>query len=175
MMNSQAPSSIDTLRVREWLIVVITCGLFLGLTALTAWRGGYPTSFASTVELLEVIVSGAVAKPNTYKVPKDQAVAHLLALAQPLPDADLAKAPKLLGNAEVGWRLCVPSYTSIEVNLNGALVSPGIYQLPTGTRLNELPQHVILLPQADLAWIKRHRRQLKAGDEITIPYLSQKL
>lgn len=158
-----------TLRVREWLAVAVTCGLLVGMSLLTVWRGSAATAPLPPPEKIEVIVKGAVAAPGVYRVTKEGGVAALLALAGPLSDADLKRAPKLQKNSDgVVWRLFVPSRDYVEVEISGAVKVEGIYRLPKGVKQCDLSRYVEMSPTADPKWLKR-RRLLVSGEALVVP------
>lgn len=153
--------------------MAVACGGLLGLTILTICRGGYPPLPSKQIEHITVHVSGAVASPGTYEVTKEGGISALLALAEPLPEADLQRPMRLQSEKSGAKFLRIPSYNCVEVEFTGALEAPGSYKLPLGTRICDIAKHVVLLPGVDAKWLKR-RGKLRDGEKVEIPYAKAK-
>lgn len=161
----------EGVRVREWLAVALACGGLLGLAARTAWLGGIDPLIPGHPHEIVVAVSGAVALPGLYTVPKEYALPTLLSLSQPLPDADLSKDLKLSHptSADVDcWALHIPSQSFVTVVLAGAVAKPGFYRFPKGSRISDIAAIVPLAPHAASSWLKR-RRLIRDGETIIVP------
>lgn len=83
------------LPVHEWLAIVMIIGLLLSLTLITLYSNN--TSQVDTVgaphyvidQEIEVIVQGAVENPGSYQVKRGALIHDVIALAKPLPEANL--------------------------------------------------------------------------------------
>lgn len=159
----------------EWCIIILFCGILflLGCVALFK-KPSHPPLAMSSQELiqhkkqLQVTINGEVSNPGSYELDINTTLKDLLALAHPLPSADLSTVNnrrKLYDGQAVHVHPKVP----IQITIYGAVRHPGPFQTMSGTRVNELINQIAFLPEADIQSIRTKRRFLKDGDVLVIP------
>lgn len=115
---------------------------------------------------IEVTVEGAVEHPGPYSLQKNAPLRELLDQAKPLPLADL-KRMNLDSKLRQGQVVHVKSKEMITIYLEGAVLVPGAHQFPKGTKLSDLKDQALFLPQADLHVLNK-KRKLKPNEVLTI-------
>lgn len=181
--DSISDSSADTspakqLHVHEWLAVLAIFGFLLFLTLVVIWQGrsnhqpvetGAEKLHFLKPQIINLYIDGAVAKPGSYQVKVGTLVKDVIAMAEPLPEADLRKI-RPTTKARNGQSYQIPAHPTITVYLTGAVQSEGPLTVPKGTRLSELTQYALLKANADLEKINR-KRYLKDNESINIAEL----
>ncbi len=162
---------MSKLPFHEWLIICLFIIILLMLGFITlVWKNDKMPQVAATHELsaqiIQVSVKGKVNKPGTYDFKKGALLKDLLELAQPLPEADLSRM-KLDAKLRDGQQVAVPAQNWITVFVEGAGVQPQQLRVKLGTLLNELPELVTFLPEADTGKLQRKRR-LKDQEVINV-------
>ncbi|MCB1111385.1 MAG: SLBB domain-containing protein [Chlamydiales bacterium] len=117
--------------------------------------------------LIEVRVGGAVEHPGLFKMQTGAKYEDLLALAGTTDHADLRKIKK---NRKLkhGRSYQVKARPQTTIYLEGAVKTPGPYQVYADLKLNELVDKNWYSDDADLTVIQKKRR-VKAGEVIRIP------
>lgn len=168
---SEAPPT-PSLALHEWMAVVVIIGFFVSLTVISLANTESIAQPQGELHYLkaqayEVFVQGAVEAPGSYRVDAGSKVKDIVALAKPLPDADLRRF-RGESKAREGQVINIPIREKIEVHVAGAVVHEGKISVPRGTRLEEIGQFVELTANADIAKIQR-KRFLKADEKILVP------
>lgn len=143
--------------------------IMLAFITLFKTHNHYPVA-TMTHELsrqtIHVTIKGAVSKAGEYELKKGLLVKDLLALAGPLPDADLSKL-KLEARLRDHQLVKIPQEQWITVHLKGAVVNPGTLKVKLGTALKDLPTLTELLPEANKEKLYKKRR-LKDGEVVEV-------
>jgi hypothetical protein len=161
------------LAVHEWLAVIVIIGCFATLTCLSLiFDKSIPDNTSSIPHYLkpqyiEVLVQGAVELPGSYKMSSSAKLKELIALANPIPEADLRHL-KLEGKLRNGQVVKIQTRQHIDVYVSGAVENPGKLRVPQGTKLNELGNYAQLSTHADTNKINR-KRILKSEEVIVVP------
>lgn len=168
------PPPAPQLHVHEWLAVVAIVGFLLLLTLIVICRGGNTHIFVENEgrhylkpQTIDLYVDGAVAKPGSYQVKAGTLTKDVIAMAEPLPEADLRKI-RPASKARNGQSYIIPKRATITISISGAVQTEGPLTIPKGTRLNELTQFTQLKTTADLDKINR-KRYLKDNESLYIP------
>lgn len=177
--NSQSPQmSITTpqLYVHEWLAVVAIVGFLLLLTLIVIFRGGNSHLLIEKSDeklhylkpqTVNFYVDGAVAKPGSYQVKVGTLIKDVIAMAEPLPEADLRKI-RPTSKVRNGQSCTVSAQPTITIHISGAVEEEGPLTIPKRTRLCDITQHARLKSTADLEKINR-KRYLKDNENVCIP------
>lgn len=169
-------NSTPQLHVHEWLAVVIIAGFLFLLTLVVIIRrdGSHLFVEQSDTRLhhlkpqtVNLYIDGAVARPGSYEVKAGTLVKDVIALADPLPEADLRKI-RPASKARNGQSFTVASRPTITVHITGAVQVEGAHTIPKGTRLFEIANYVVLKAGADKDKINR-KRYLKDNEKIFVP------
>jgi hypothetical protein len=162
-----------TLKIHEWLAVMLIIGLLAFLTAISWVNQKYPSTietgaphFIASQEL-DITVQGAVEHPGRHIVKKGTTVREALALVGVLPEADLRRL-KLDAKVRRNQVIKVPKMAMITVMLEGAVAQPGPVLVPRGSQLMDLIDKVALQETADVDKLRKKRR-LKDGEIIVVP------
>lgn len=157
------------LKVHEWFAIstMVTIVIALALISSLYERQNKKTSFNIRKDSLEILIKGAVTHPGVYHLPSPLPMKALLALAEPLPDANLRRynMEKIVTKGRV---LNIPERRFIHVHIEGAVKQPLDLKVPKGTRLEELIDKVELSENADKKALQR-KRKLKPNETIVIP------
>lgn len=167
--NREKPS----LFIHEWLAIAVIIGLMVMLTAISR-----PVSIplVSTTDNrhhllpshLEIIIDGAVENPGKYQLIKGSLLQDLLDQAKVLPTAEL-KRLNLKAKLRKGQVIHIPTQEMVTVYLEGAVIKPGPYYFPKGTRLMDLKEKDLFSSEADLKFLTKKRR-LKHNEVLSIPF-----
>ena len=159
-----------TLPLHEWCIITLFCAILIALAGWAFWGQQTHQSMAPvslelkpSVTVIQVSVVGAVANQGIYHLPLKASLKELMDQAQPLANADLSEL-KWRRKLQNGQTIVVPEKKPITIYLEGAVKQPGPYQTLSGTRLQELADHLEVLPEADLKAIRKRRGLLREGD-----------
>ena len=125
------------IKTREWLIVILYATVVGTITLITQFL--VPLSEPDEGALhqlapntLDASVSGAVARPEIYSLPKGAKVADLLAAAEVLPEADLSKI-RLASRLTQGRHIHVPLQEKVSVRIEGEVEAPVTMTVAKGT------------------------------------------
>jgi len=132
------------------------------LAIVTLFRAQDPPPIASFThdlnnQTVHVTVKGAVRQEGSYELKKGALMEDVLALAEPLPEAELSKL-KLESRLRNNQVVKVPKESRIKVHIEGAVVKPGILQIKQGTLVKDLLELLTFLPEADIEKLNRKRR-----------------
>lgn len=165
--------NITSLKVHEWLAIVVIIGIIAGLACLTsfydkdeeihadsAWAAQNHTGF-------EVHVKGAVDYPGTYHLPYNIKMRDLLALAGVSSNADLRRF-NLDAALKKGRIINVPARAMIHVHLKGAVKADKMVVIPKGSKLEDLINLAEFSEDADYNALRKKRR-LKEGEVVLVP------
>ena len=155
----------------EWLALMAIITFMMTLTGISLYfsqnissvKTGQP-HYLSPQEI-EVKVEGAVQNPGIIKLKPSSTRLEAIELAKPLPTADLRKT-KTAGKVRNGQTIKVVEKEMITITVTGVLETT--VQVPKGTRLQELANHITLPPDADAAKLRK-KRLLKDGEEVIVP------
>lgn len=177
--NTESPQKIKQapqLYVHEWLAVALIAGFLLLLTLIVICRRGDTHLFEEKEnsklhylkpQTIDLYIDGAVAKPGSYQVKIGTLTRDVIAMAEPLPEADLRKI-RPTSKARNGQSYTVATRPTITILISGSVKSEGSLTIPKGTRLCELTRYVQFKANADLEKINR-KRYLKDNESIFIP------
>lgn len=169
-------NSTPQLYVHEWLAVVAIVGFLLLLTLIVIFRGSGSHILDEKKDArlhylkpqtVNVYIDGAVAKPGSYAVKAGTLIKDVVAMAEPLPEADLRKIRPAV-KARNGQSCTVATRPAITIYISGAVQAEGLHTIPKGTRLCEISNHIALKPTADLDKMNR-KRYLKDNEKIFVP------
>jgi hypothetical protein len=166
----------NKLPLHEWLVVGLIVLLMAGLI-LNTYRGDHAAlprtaiPHQLTTQEIRVTIEGAVVKPGTYTLPKGTVLNDLIALAEPRPDANL-KGMKSKNRLKAGQFIHIPAQ-SLTIFVEGAVETPGVIEVPKGIYLQDLPNFIQLLPEADLKSLQK-KRKLKDHEHIVVPSLKDR-
>lgn len=156
----------------EWVVVVLLIVIFIISSIIIYIRDQDSLSTTKNTnhhmqDELQITIQGQVLKPATYKLKRGASMAELLALAEPLPEADLSriKNSRKLKPDEI---ITIPAKAMITVFVEGYVERVGFIEVPKGTRINELSKYVKFLPVADEKKINK-KRLLKDQEVIIVP------
>jgi len=156
----------ETLRVHEWLAISVFVGLLGMLTAINLIQSD-STPVIKTESPHYVIpptitlhVEGAVENPGPIQVKRKSTVKEALEQVKLLPDADLSKI-KMSSKVRKGQVIKIPSKTMLTVIIEDA----GSFQVPRGTRVNELPK-ILNLPDGIDRSKFRSKRRVKDNEKL---------
>ena len=115
--------------------------------------------------IVDVTIEGCVAKPGVYSVHIGTPLSEVLRKANPKPLADLKEiAPGARVTAPLSLR--IEQITELTICLEGAVVAPGPFKVPPGTRICDLKKYKSI--DADPTFFRK-RRRLKEGEVVVIP------
>ena len=170
-MNDDPPK----LPVHEWLAIAILAGALMMLTGMAflstdapiANKLGPPHHVVS--QEIDVFIEGEVEYPGRHRLKRGSLIKDLLALAEPLSDADLSHIhyDKPLRKGQV---VKVPS-AFITIYLEGAVAVSGPHKFPKGTRLQDLISSIQFSEKADISKLRR-KRLLKHLEKIVVPSIT---
>lgn len=167
----------NRLSLQEWAIVSLFSLVLLALSAFALLRPswGSHTSLppAPTSHHIQVTINGAVANPGPHTLPLRATMKQLLAIAEPLPVADLSDL-NFRRKLRDGQTIYVPERYPIVIGLTGAIRDSGERQILSGTRLSELVDQLELLPEADIKSLKKKKGYVRRGDTVHIPSKGEK-
>ncbi|MCB1213700.1 MAG: SLBB domain-containing protein [Chlamydiia bacterium] len=161
------------LTIPERAAVVILLALCASFFFIPLVTGSKPLPTIENRSTIDVTIDGAVISPGRYTLPRKSTLDELYALSGLLESArPRGDSKRKLIDGE--W-IVVPKARSLSVVLYGALDNPGTFSVDEGTRIDELISllSLKLLPNADLRPLKKNRR-VKEGEEIHIPFASEK-
>lgn len=161
----------------EWLIITLFIIVLLLLGIITLfWNNQKLPQISKIHELdiqtIQVCVRGAVKKPGTYELKKGSLLGGLLELAELTSEAELSKM-QMNAKLRDGQKVTVPTQKWITVFVEGSGVQSAQLKLKSGTLLNELPDLITFLPEADVGKLQRKRR-LKDNEIIRIELKKEK-
>lgn len=162
-------SKDNFLKVHEWLAVSLTIGAVVLVCAISFFNdvgGGGSERVAE--QGLEIHVVGAVRKPGSYHMAKGAKMAELLALAEPLAEADLRRMNSA-APLRTGQVVHVAGRPQITVYLDGAVKEPGALSVSRGTRLSDLSERDLFHRDADPKALQR-KRPLQDQEVVYIPF-----
>lgn len=164
----------NRLPFHEWLIVTLIVCCFLVMTIVTYTKEDlFPSSIKTTHSIIsnEITVSicGVIQNPGEYTLKKGATIKELLALAIPLPEANL-KGHKTNRKLRQGQKIEILPKPMITVFITGAIENPGPFQVREGTLSKDLEPLLILKPEANLKSFQK-KKPLKDQDTI---HISQK-
>lgn len=174
--SSQPPETpVPKLHVHEWLAVVAAIGFLILLALVALFRNDSEAHLTKNEgklhflksQTVDLYIAGAVAKPGSYRVKTGSFVKDAIAMAEPLPEADLRKI-RPASKVRNGQSYVIPLRPMITLSLTGAVKEEGLHTVPKGTRLCELARHIALNPDADLEKLDR-KRILKDNENFCIP------
>lgn len=158
------------LNIHEWLAVFLTIGAVVLLCVISVFNDVGPGRNEKVEEEeLEIYVMGAVRNPGSYQMQKGAKMEALLALAEPLDQADLRKINRA-AFLHTGQVIRIPGRSKITVYLDGAVKAPGALSLPRGMRLSDLAERDLFHSDADLKVLQR-KRPLRDQEVVYIPFL----
>lgn len=164
-----------TLKVHEWLTIIVLIATMGSLSVMAAFSRGeigdkdrLAPVFAVSRGKIEVLIKGAVAYPGVYCLPSDILMKDVLMLAELLPDADLRRY-NLDRPIKRGRTINVPARLMITVHLKGAVKTPRAISVPKGSRLEELIGMADFAENANLN-VLRKKRKIKANEVIDVPF-----
>lgn len=165
-------SSQEFLKTREWIIVILYCGLMLTLTLITQViipkeRPKLQLEHQLKSNLIEVSIAGAVESPGLYKVVKGSAIQDLIALAKPLPSADVSKI-KLATRLVQGRHIKVPEFEMVTIRIEGEVETPVTIKVVKGTKLKDLFDVVAFTETANQNALLKNR-PARDGETVKIP------
>lgn len=166
---SEKASAQRYLAVHEWAAIFTIIGFVL-LVAIVCWINNADdeqNSASPGPHHIEVSISGAVKRPGIYQLAAGAHLAELLALAEVDEQADMRRfsAKRVLRHNQ---SIHIRTKPMITIYLSGAVVNAGEVRVPQGTRLSDLKQQGLLLPQAD-AKVVANKRYLRDQQKIYIP------
>lgn len=178
MSSSDLPEgdSPSHLAAAEWLAVIVIMGFLTMLTVISLLAPSDADDLALGMphhlkpQYYEVLIQGAVASPGSYQVPTDARVKDVVALADPLPEANI-QALKATSKVRNGQVINVPIKEMLQIKISGAVAAgqSAKVKVPRGTRLNELGKYIAYDEEADIAKMDR-KRYLRNSEEIDVPY-----
>lgn len=157
------------LKVHEWLAVSLTIGAVVLVCVISFFNdvgGGGREKIGW--EGLEVHVMGAVSKPGSYQMEKGAKMSELLALAEPLVEADLRRINRE-ASLRTGQVVHIPARQQITVYLDGAVKAPGALTIGRGTPLSALAERDLFHRDADPKALQR-KRPLQDQEVVYIPF-----
>lgn len=163
---------MQKLPFHEWLIISLLVAVLLMLTFITLlWKRQElpPTATSHEIanEFVQVTISGAVQKPGSYEFKKGVMLKELLALAQPLPEANL-DGLRVNSRLRDGQVVKIQIQKWITVHLEGAVEQPGPFKIKQGAFLQDLTDLVAFASNADTDKLQKKRR-LKDQEVIVVP------
>lgn len=109
-----------------------------------------------------------MSKPGSYQLPLKSGLKDILALAEPLPTADLSKL-NWRKKLRDGQTIKIPEREWITIQIAGMVTEPGPLKIKSGTRIQELIIDLQVLPEADIKKLSKRRSFLFEGDLLEIP------
>lgn len=156
----------------EWIIISLLIVTISLLTVVVLGRKDVMPPLQAMTELssdvIQVIVKGAVANAGSFELKKGVKLKDLLALAQPLADADLSR---IKPNAKLrdGQTIKIPALEWIQVHIVGAIEEEiQSIRVLKGTKVQDLIEKIQFAPDADLNALKK-KRLLKDEETIAVP------
>ncbi len=160
------------LKTREWIIVILYCGVLAAITLVTQicvpaqkpLSGGYHVLKSSEIE---VSIEGAVKRPGIYILDRTSLVKNLLALAVVTNEADLSKV-NLNSKLRQGRHLKIPKKERVTVRIEGEVEDPVTLTAEKGIKVKDLVAHVNFTERAESKVLLK-KRIVKDGETITVP------
>jgi hypothetical protein len=162
---------------QEWVIIFLISLIMISLSIITFALNDRPMPNHIDEHILysseiTVFIDGAVSNPGSYKLKKGDTIRELLLIVKPLPDANLSRI-KISTRLKNKQKIHVPSNSMITINIEGAVINPGKYRVPKGTKLVDLIDYAEFYPNSDLTALKK-KRTLKNEELIYISYSKNK-
>lgn len=161
-----------SLRVHEWLAILIAIGIIGSIALITSLN---QDNTKTQTELLgkidkegfDVLVRGCVEHPGVYHFNTQVKMGDILAMAGVTPESDLRRYRQ---DAIItkGRTISVPTRAMITIYVKGAVKLETSFRIPKGTQLQDLLSIVALEEDADIEFLQS-RRPLRPDEVIEIP------
>jgi len=173
-MNSlqQNDKNSTSLKVHEWLAISLFIGMLGSLALITTFyqdkvQFQVEAPSKSKIEGFDVLIKGAVRNPGIYHVNTQMQMKDVLALAEPLSEADLRKY-QLESYITKGRVINVPTRTMLTIHVEGAVKGDKKFIVPKGTKVQDLLSLVELEENADIEVLLK-KRKLMNNEVIVVP------
>ncbi len=155
----------------EWIIVSLLIITLCLLTYVSLGRNvSLPpanTTAELTSDVVQVSISGAVANPGSFELKKGSKLKDLLALAEPITEADLSKI-KPNARLKDGQTIKIPALIWLNIHVIGAIEEEEqLLCVLKGTKLQDIVEKIEFAPNADIAKLQK-KRLLKDGETVEV-------
>lgn len=158
----------------EFFLVLLFCGSILFICCYSVIRFQNSSAHlagngeAKENRVIEIFIKGAVYRPGHIRAQKGVCLRKILQKAKPTLEADLAGL-FLNKPIMVSKTVYVPRLEYLTVTLKGAVLLPGVYKIPLGTRICDLNKTGVLFTKRCKKFL-RSRKRIRNLQEIVVPY-----